>query len=189
MLFLSFDIKSLPESNSFRWANFFEIEEQEKVKGIPLTFFFSFFFSPLVVFNLGILFMERSLLPTCLLLLHLSPFRFLKIAKNTEFLSPKNTLTGKKGMHEVKKKYIYTVSPATWLPAHVWASVLSLDTSTDTCQIQRGRNKGHCWFSAEPMNTVQYLWEVGFATISLLIITGLWRVWFSLYYLKLKLLS
>lgn len=189
MLFLSFDIKSLPETNSFRRANILRWKSKKKSKVFLLfPFFFSFF--PLVVFNLGILFMEQSLLPTCLLLLHLSPFRFLKIAKNTEFLSPKNTLTGKKGMHEVKKKiYIYTVSPATWLTAHVWASVLSLDTSTDTCQIQRGRNKGHCWFSAEPMNTVRYLWEVGFATISLLIITGLWRVGFSLYYLKLKLLS
>lgn len=50
--------------------------------------------------------MERSLLPTCLLLLHLSPFRFLKIAKNTEFLSPKNTLMGKRVCMKLKK-YIY----------------------------------------------------------------------------------
>lgn len=96
-----------------------QFSEQEKVKGIPLFFFF------LVVFNLGILFMERSLLPTCLLLLHLSPFRFLKIAKNTEYLSLIKTLTGKKGLYEDKKIYIYTVSPAVWLPAHIWASVLS----------------------------------------------------------------
>lgn len=81
-------------------SQFSEIEEQEKVKGIPLFF--------LVVFNLGILFMERSLLPTCLLLLHLSPFRFLKIAKNTEFLSPKNTLTGKKKVcMKLKNIYLY----------------------------------------------------------------------------------
>lgn len=95
----------------------------------------------MVVFNLGILFMERSLLPTCLLLLHLSPFRFLKIAKNTEFLSPKNTLMGKRVCMKLKNIYIYTVSPAAWLPAHVWASVLSLDTSTDMLMPDPKRKK------------------------------------------------
>lgn len=92
-------------------SQFSETEEQEKVKGIPLLPLSS----PLSFLSFFPFFSFKSwhsahgkILPTCLLLLHLSPIRFLKIAKNTEFLSPKNKLTGKKrSVWSYKNIYLY----------------------------------------------------------------------------------